>query len=111
MLSVHTHNDRGSAVAAAELAMLAGAERVEGPVRQRRAHRQRRPRDRGHEPVLAGCGPGVDFSELPSLVEAYETCNQMPFPARQPYAGELVFTAFSRLAPGRHRQGLGRAGE
>jgi 2-isopropylmalate synthase len=39
--------------------------------------------------------PGLDFSDLPSLVETFETCNQMPVPARQPYAGELVFTAFS----------------
>jgi len=96
VLSVHTHNDRGCAVAAAELAMLAGAERVEGTLF---GNGERT----GNADVVTvalnlyaqGVAPGLDFSDLPSLVETFETCNQMPVPARQPYAGELVFTAFS----------------
>ena len=96
VLSVHTHNDRGCAVAAAELAMLAGAERVEGTLF---GNGERT----GNADVVTvalnlyaqGVVPGLDFSDLPSLVETFETCNQMPVPARQPYAGELVFTAFS----------------
>ena len=96
VLSVHTHNDRGCAVAAAELAMLAGAERVEGTLF---GNGERT----GNADVVTvalnlyaqGVAPGLDFSDLPSLVETFETCNQMPVSARQPYAGELVFTAFS----------------
>jgi 2-isopropylmalate synthase len=96
VLSVHTHNDRGCAVAAAELAMLAGAERVEGTLF---GNGERT----GNADVVTlamnlyaqGVAPGLDFSDLPALVEAFEFCNQMPVPARQPYAGELVFTAFS----------------
>jgi 2-isopropylmalate synthase len=96
VLSVHTHNDRGCAVAAAELAMLAGAERVEGTLF---GNGERT----GNADVVTlalnlyaqGVAPGLDFSDLPSLVETFEVCNQMPVPARQPYAGELVFTAFS----------------
>jgi 2-isopropylmalate synthase len=96
VLSVHTHNDRGCAVAAAELAMLAGAERVEGTLF---GNGERT----GNADVVTvalnlyaqGVAPGLDFSDLPALVETFETCNQMPVPARQPYAGALVFTAFS----------------
>jgi len=96
VLSVHTHNDRGCAVAAAELAMLAGAERVEGTLF---GNGERT----GNADLVnlamnlysQGIAPGLDFSDLPGLVETFEVCNQMPVPARQPYAGELVFTAFS----------------
>ncbi len=96
VLSVHTHNDRGCAVAAAELAMLAGAERVEGTLF---GNGERT----GNADVVTlamnlyaqGVAPGLDFSDLPSLVETFQVCNQMPVPARHPYAGELVFTAFS----------------
>ena len=96
VLSVHTHNDRGCAVAAAELAMLAGAERVEGTLF---GNGERT----GNADVVTlalnlyaqGVAPGLDFSDLPALVEVFEACNQMPVPARWPYAGELVFTAFS----------------
>jgi 2-isopropylmalate synthase len=96
VLSVHTHNDRGCAVAAAELAMLAGAERVEGTLF---GNGERT----GNADIVTlamnlfsqGIAPGLDFSDLPGLVETFEACNQMPVPARQPYAGELVFTAFS----------------
>jgi 2-isopropylmalate synthase len=96
VLSVHTHNDRGCAVAAAELAMLAGAERVEGTLF---GNGERT----GNADLVTvamnlyaqGVSPGLDFSDLPALVETFQFCNQMPVPARQPYAGELVFTAFS----------------
>ncbi len=96
VLSVHTHNDRGCAVAAAELAMLAGAERVEGTLF---GNGERT----GNADLVTvamnlyaqGVEPGLDFSDLPALVEVFEACNQMPVPARTPYAGELVFTAFS----------------
>ena len=96
VLSVHTHNDRGCAVAAAELAMLAGAERVEGTLF---GNGERT----GNTDLVTvalnlysqGISPGLDFSDLPGLVKTAEACNQMPVPARQPYAGELVFTAFS----------------
>jgi 2-isopropylmalate synthase len=96
VLSVHTHNDRGCAVAAAELAMLAGAERVEGTLF---GNGERT----GNADVVTlalnlytqGVSPGLELSDLHSLVETFEVCNQMPVPARHPYAGELVFTAFS----------------
>jgi 2-isopropylmalate synthase len=96
VLSVHCHNDRGCAVAATELAMLAGAERVEGTLF---GNGERT----GNADVVTlamnlyaqGVSPGLDLSDLPSLVETFEVCNQMPVPARQPYAGKLVFTAFS----------------
>ena len=96
VLSVHAHNDRGCAVAASELAMLAGVERVEGTLF---GNGERT----GNADVVTlamnlftqGVSPGLDLSDLPSLVETFEVCNQMPVPARQPYAGELVFTAFS----------------
>lgn len=96
ILSVHTHNDRGCAVAAAEMAMLAGADRVEGTLF---GNGERT----GNADIVTlalnlysqGISPGLDFSDLPSLVETYEACNQMLVPPRQPYAGELVFTAFS----------------
>ena len=81
VLSVHTHNDRGCAVAAAELAMLAGAERVEGTLF---GNGERT----GNADVVTlalnlfaqGIAPGLDFSDLPSLVETFETCNQMSLP-------------------------------
>jgi 2-isopropylmalate synthase len=96
VLSVHTHNDRGCAVAAAELAMLAGAERVEGTLF---GNGERT----GNADLVTlalnlysqGIAPGLDLSDLPRLVATCEACNQMPVAARQPYAGALVFTAFS----------------
>ena len=113
ILSVHTHNDRGCAVAASELAMLAGAERVEGTLF---GNGERT----GNADVVTlamnlyaqGVAPGLDLSDLPSLVETFEVCNQMPVPARQPYAGALVFTAFSGSHQDAIAKGLAaRAGE
>jgi len=96
VLSVHAHNDRGCAVAATELAMLAGAERVEGTLF---GNGERT----GNVDLVTvalnlytqGVDPGLDLSDLPALVRVFEACNKLPVPARHPYAGELVFTAFS----------------
>jgi len=104
---VHTHNDRGCAVAAAELAMLAGAERVEGTLF---GNGERT----GNADVVAlamnlysqGIDPQLDLSDLPALVDVFESCNQMPVPPRHPYAGQLVFTAFSGSHQDAIRKGL-----
>ncbi len=107
IVSVHTHNDRGCAIAAAELAMLAGAERVEGTLF---GNGERT----GNADVVAlamnlysqGIDPHLDLSDLPALVDVFQTCNQMPVPPRHPYAGELVFTAFSGSHQDAIRKGL-----
>ena len=96
IISVHTHNDRGTGVAATELALLAGAERVEGTIF---GNGERT----GNLDVVTvalnlymhGIAPGLDFSDLNALRDVYEHCTGMSVPPRQPYAGELVFTAFS----------------
>jgi 2-isopropylmalate synthase len=96
ILSVHTHNDRGGALAAAELALLAGARRVEGTLF---GNGERS----GNMDVVAaalnlftqGIDPQLDFSDLPAIVAAYVDLTGMEVPLRQPYSGELVFTAFS----------------
>ncbi len=95
-ISVHPHNDRGTGVASAELAMLAGADRVEGCLF---GNGERT----GNVDLVTlalnlytqGISPGLDFSNLPAIVELVEQCNQLPVHPRHPYAGELVFTAFS----------------
>jgi 2-isopropylmalate synthase len=96
IVSVHTHNDRGTGVAATELALLAGAERVEGTLFGNGE------RTGNLDIVIValnlymhGIEPGLDFSDLNAVREVYENCTKMTVPARQPYAGELVFTAFS----------------
>jgi 2-isopropylmalate synthase len=96
IISVHTHNDRGTGVAATELAMLAGAERVEGTLF---GNGERT----GNLDIVTvalnlymnGISPGLDFANINELIEVYERCTGMTIPPRQPYAGELVFTAFS----------------
>ncbi len=96
IVSLHTHNDRGTGIAATELGLLAGANRVEGTLF---GNGERT----GNLDVIAvalnlymhGIDPKLDFSNLNSLIEVYERCTGMTVPARQPYAGELVFTAFS----------------
>ena len=96
VLSVHPHNDRGTAVAAAELALLAGADRVEGTLF---GNGERT----GNVDLVTlalnlytqGVHPGLDFSRINDIVRVAETCNQLPVHPRHPYAGELVFTAFS----------------
>lgn len=96
VLSVHPHNDRGTAVAAAELAMLAGADRVEGTLF---GNGERT----GNVDIVTlalnlytqGVEPGLDLSHLNTVVREAEYCNQLPVHPRHPYAGDLVFTAFS----------------
>ena len=96
IISLHPHNDRGSGVASAELALLAGAQRVEGTLF---GNGERT----GNLDIVTmalnmytqGVDPQLDFSDLPRLKELYERCTHMSIPERQPYVGELVFTAFS----------------
>lgn len=96
VISVHPHNDRGTGVAAAELAIMAGADRVEGCLF---GNGERT----GNVDLVTlalnlytqGVSPGLDFSDMQSVVRTVEYCNQLPVHPRHPYAGELVFTAFS----------------
>jgi 2-isopropylmalate synthase len=96
VISLHTHNDRCTGVAATELGLLAGADRVEGTLF---GNGERT----GNLDVVTvalnlymhGIDPKLDFSDLNALIDVYERCTGMTVPARQPYAGELVFTAFS----------------
>ncbi|TME09894.1 MAG: 2-isopropylmalate synthase, partial [Chloroflexi bacterium] len=95
-LSIHPHNDRGSAVAAAELALMAGAERVEGTLF---GNGERT----GNVDLVTlamnlfsqGIDPGLDITNIDELRRVVEACNQLPVHARHPYVGELVYTAFS----------------
>lgn len=96
ILSVHPHNDRGTAVAAAELAVMAGADRVEGCLF---GNGERT----GNVDLITlamnlysqGIHPGVDFSQMDQIRQLFEETTQLPVHPRHPYAGELVFTAFS----------------
>ena len=96
ILSVHPHNDRGSAVAAAELALMAGAERVEGTLF---GNGERT----GNVDLITlamnlfsqGVEPELDISNIDDLRRTVEACNQLPIHPRHPYAGDLVYTAFS----------------
>ncbi|MDR0918743.1 MAG: 2-isopropylmalate synthase [Oscillospiraceae bacterium] len=96
ILSVHPHNDRGCAVAATELALLAGAERVEGTLF---GNGERT----GNADIVTlamnlytqGVNPQLDFSNMPRIVEIYETITGMNVGVRHPYSGKLVFAAFS----------------
>ncbi len=96
LVSLHTHNDRGTGVAATELALLAGADRVEGTLFGNGE------RTGNLDIVTAalnlythGIHPGLDFSNINEIREVYERTTRLEVPPRQPYAGELVFTAFS----------------
>jgi 2-isopropylmalate synthase len=96
VLSVHTHNDRGTGVAAAELGMLAGAQRVEGCLF---GNGERS----GNVDLVTlalnfysqGIHPGLDFSDINSVARAVEEATRLPIHPRHPYVGDLVFTAFS----------------
>ena len=96
ILSVHPHNDRGTAVAAAELALMAGAERVEGTLF---GNGERT----GNVDIVTmalnlftqGVEPELDLSDVNRVKEIAEHCNQLPVHQRHPYVGELVYTAFS----------------
>jgi len=95
-ISLHPHNDRGTGVADTELALLAGADRVEGTLF---GNGERT----GNVDVITlamnmyshGVDPKLDFSDMPSIVETYERCTRMHVHDRSPYAGSLVFAAFS----------------
>ena len=107
IVSVHTHNDRCTGVAATELGLLAGAERVEGTLF---GNGERT----GNLDIVTvalnlyqhGIDPGLNFTDLNSVIEVYERCTGMTVPPRQPYAGELVFTAFSGSHQDAIRKGL-----
>jgi len=96
MISVHPHNDRGTGVAAAELALLAGADRVEGTLF---GNGERT----GNVDILniaynmfsQGIDPKLNLEHINQIIELYERCCKMPIHPRHPYAGKLVFTAFS----------------
>jgi 2-isopropylmalate synthase len=96
VLSLHPHNDRGTAVAAAELGLLAGADRVEGCLF---GNGERTGNvdlvTLGLNLFSQGVDPLIDFSNLDEIKRAVEYCNQLPVPERQPYAGDLVYTSFS----------------
>ena len=96
VLSVHPHNDRGTAVAAAELAVMAGAERIEGTLF---GNGERT----GNVDIVTlglnlytqGVDPKLNFSNINEVARCAEACNQLPIHPRHPYVGDLVFTAFS----------------
>ena len=96
IISIHPHNDRGTGVATTEMALLAGAERVEGTLF---GNGERT----GNVDIVTvamnmytqGIDPHLDFSQINKIKEMYERCTKMVVPPRQPYAGQLVFTAFS----------------
>jgi 2-isopropylmalate synthase len=96
IISVHPHNDRGTAVASAELAVMAGADRVEGCLF---GNGERT----GNVDLVTlalnlytqGVHPGLDFSDIDAVRQVVEQCNELPVHPRHPYVGDLVFTAFS----------------
>ncbi len=96
ILSIHPHNDRGSGVAAAELGLLAGADRVEGCLF---GNGERTGNvclvTLGMNLFTQGIDPNIDFSDIDAIRRAVEHCNQLPVPERHPWSGDLVFTAFS----------------
>lgn len=96
VLSLHPHNDRGTAVAAAELGYMAGADRIEGCLF---GNGERTGNvdlvTLGMNLFSQGIDPQIDFSDIDTIRRTVEYCNQMPVPDRHPYAGDLVFTAFS----------------
>lgn len=107
VLSVHPHNDRGTGVAAAELAMMAGADRVEGTLF---GNGERT----GNVDLVTlalnlftqGVDPGLDFSDINEIARTAEGCTGLPIHPRHPYVGELVFTAFSGSHQDAIRKGL-----
>lgn len=109
IISLHTHNDRGTGVAATELGLMAGADRVEGTLFGSGE------RTGNLDIVIValnmnshGIATGLDFSDLSRLREVYERTTRMIVPDRQPYAGELVFTAFSGSHQDAIKKGLDR---
>ena len=109
VVSLHTHNDRGTGVAATELALMAGAERVEGTLF---GNGERT----GNCDVVTvamnlfsqGVDPALDFREMPRIREVVQTVNKLAVPERHPYAGDLVFTAFSGSHQDAIRKGMAK---
>ncbi|MDF1814654.1 MAG: 2-isopropylmalate synthase [Verrucomicrobiales bacterium] len=109
IVSLHTHNDRGTGIAATELGLLAGADRVEGTLF---GNGERT----GNLDIVTvalnmnshGIETGLDFSDLSNIRQTYEHCTRMTVPERQPYGGELVFTAFSGSHQDAIKKGLDR---
>ena len=107
ILSLHPHNDRGCGVAATELGLMAGADRVEGTLF---GNGERT----GNVDIITlglnmftqGIDPHLDISDIKSLVETAEFCNQLPIHQRHPYAGQLVHTAFSGSHQDAIRKGM-----
>ncbi len=112
VLSVHPHNDRGTAVAAAELAVMAGADRVEGCLF---GNGERT----GNVDLITlalnlysqGIHPGLDLGQIDQIRQLVEQCTQLPVHPRHPYAGELVFTAFSGSHQDAIKKGLSQRRE
>ena len=112
ILSVHPHNDRGTGVAAAELAVMAGAERVEGTLF---GNGERT----GNVDIVTlalnlytqGIDPKIDFSNINEAARCAEACNQLPIHPRHPYVGDLVFTAFSGSHQDAIKKGLAARGD
>jgi len=96
VISLHTHNDRGTGVAAAELGLMAGADRVEGCLF---GNGERTGNcclvTVGLNLYTQGVDPKLDFSDIDEVIQTVEYCNQLPVHQRHPYGGELVYTAFS----------------
>jgi len=96
IISTHTHNDRGTSIAATELALLAGADRVEGTLLSNGERT-------GNVDIITlalnmttqGIESGLDFSDVKEVVDVVQRCTEMPTHPRHPYVGELVYTAFS----------------
>ena len=111
-ISLHAHNDRGCAVAASELGMMAGADRVEGTLL---GNGERT----GNADLLViamnlytqGVDPGLDFSNMQDIVEIYEKSTHMSVHPRHPYAGKLVYTAFSGSHQDAIKKGMARMKE
>ena len=109
LISLHTHNDRGTGVAATELGLMAGADRVEGTLF---GNGERT----GNLDIVTvalnlnshGVATGLDFSDLQSVRNVYERVTRLTVPERLPYAGELVFTAFSGSHQDAIKKGLDR---
>ena len=112
VISLHTHNDRGTGVAATELGLMAGADRVEGTLF---GNGERT----GNLDIVNvalnmythGIESGLKFDNLPAIREVYERCTRMPIPARHPYAGDLVFTAFSGSHQDAIKKGMDARGD
>ena len=112
ILSLHTHNDRGTGVAATELGLLAGGERVEGTLF---GNGERT----GNVDIVTvalnlytqGVDPGLEMSDLGRLIEVSDACTDLPVGPRHPYAGELVFTAFSGSHQDAIKKGMAAQGD